>query len=331
MSNAMKTYRALLSSVLATAGVPALAQDAAGRGYPEKPVRLVVPFPAGGGADMMARQVAQKASEALGAQFIVDNRVGAGGVIGAEFASRAPADGYTLLQSSSSFMSIVPHINKLQYDPLTSFTPIILFGHAPNVLVVHPSLPVNSVKELINLARSRPGALSFASSGTGAMLHVTGELFMQRANVKLLHVPYKGAAPALIDTMSGQVTMLFVAYPVIASQVRAGKLKALAVTSLKRLSIVPDLPTMSEAALPGYESNVWWGLHGPAGIPAAVVNRLNVEIDKILRSPEIKQRLAENGAEPDGGSPAEFSAYQKKEFEKWGSVIRTAGIKAEKL
>ncbi|MBI1989081.1 MAG: tripartite tricarboxylate transporter substrate binding protein [Betaproteobacteria bacterium] len=326
--------RALASSVFAMAGASALAQHPAtglGRGYPEKPVRLVVPFPPGGAADIMARQVAQKLTDALGAQFIVDNRAGAGGAIGAEYVSRAVPDGYTLLQSSASFMSINPHINtKLRYHPLTSFTPVILIGHAPNVLAEHPSLPVKSVKDLIGLAKARPGVLSFASSGTGTILHLTGEWFMQRANIRMLHVPYKGAAPAVIDTLAGQVTMLFAAYPSIAAQERAGKLKALAVTSLTRLDIAPHLPTMAEAAaLPGFESNQWWGISGPAGLPAAIVTRLNAELDRILRGADIKQRFAVDGAEPDGGAPNDFAVYLRNDHGKWGEVIKTAGIKGE--
>lgn len=298
--------------------------------YPAKPVRVVVPFPPGGAADIVGRQVAQKLTDAFGAQFIVDNRAGAGGAIGAEYVSRAVPDGYTLLQSSASFMSINPHMNtKLQYHPLTSFSPVILIGHAPNVLAAHPSLPVKSVKDLIGLARARPDALSFASSGTGTILHLTGEWFMQRANIRMLHVPYKGAAPAVIDTLAGHVTMLFAAYPSIAAQARAGKLNALAITSLTRLEIAPHLPTMAEAALPGFESNQWWGISGPAGMPAAIVARLNAEFDRILHGADIKQRFAADGAEPDGGTANDFAVYLKNDYGKWGKVIKTAGIKGE--
>ena len=298
--------------------------------YPAKPVRIVVPFPPGGAADIMARQVAQKLGDALGAQFIVDNRAGAGGAIGAEYVSRAVPDGYILLQSSASFMSINPHMNaRLQYHPLTSFSPVILIGHAPNVLATHPSLPVRSVKDLIGMARARPDALSFASSGTGTILDLTGERFIQRAKIRMLHVQYKGAAPAVVDTLAGQVTMLFAAYPSIAAQARTGKLNALAITSLKRLDIAPHLPTMAEAALPGFESNQWWGISGPAEMPEPIVIRLNAELDRVLRGADIKQRFAADGAEPDGGTATEFAVYLKNDHEKWGKVIRTAGIKGE--
>ncbi len=207
--------------------------------YPEKPVRVVVPFPPGGAADIIARHVTQKLSVAFGTQFIVDNRSGAGGAMGTEAVARASPDGYTLLMASSSTMAINPHIAaKAAYDPLIGFTPIILIGYAPNVLVVHPSVPAKTVKELISIAKARPGALAYASNGTGTLSHLTGELFVQRAVIQLLHVPYKGAAPAVIDTMAGQVSLLFAAYPSIAGQERAGKLRALAVTSAKRVALV---------------------------------------------------------------------------------------------
>ncbi len=300
-----------------------------GQGYPEKPVRVVVPFPAGGGIDIIARHVTQKLSEAFGMQFVVDNRGGAGGAIGTENVARAAPDGYSLLFSSTSPMSINPHINKVKYDPLTSFAPVSMIGFAPEVLVVHPSLPVKGVKELIAMGKARPGALSFASSGVGTIIHVTAEMFAQRAGIKMLHVPYKGAAPAVIDTVSGNVTMLFAAYPSISGQLRAGKLKALAITSLKRLNIVPELPTVAESALPGFESNQWWAVSGPAGMPTGVVTRLNSEVDRLLRTDDIKKRFALEGAEPVGGSPAELAAYIKNDFEKWGAVIRAVGIKGE--
>lgn len=298
--------------------------------YPEKPVRVVVPFPAGGAADIVARQVAQKLGEGFGTQVIVDNRGGAGGAIGAEHVARAAADGYTLLFASSSVLSINPHFGaKSPYDPIRSFTPVILIGHAPNVLVVHPSVPAKSVKELIALAKARPNALAFASNGTGTLSHLSGELFMQRAGVKMLHVPYKGAAPAVIDIIAGNVSVLFAAYPSVSGQERAGKLKALAVTSAKRIEIAPTLPTVAEAALPGFESSQWWGMYGPAGLPAALVSRLNAELDKVLRAADIKKRLAADGAVPAGGTPQDLAAYHKADYAQWGKVVKSAGIKGE--
>lgn len=294
--------------------------------YPEKPVRTIVPFPPGGAADIVARHVAQKLSESFGVQFIVDNRAGAGGAIGAEAVARSGPDGYTLLFASSSAMSINPHIlPKATYDPLKSFTPIGIIGHSPNVLVMHPSVPARSVKELIALGRAKPESLAYASNGTGTLSHLTGELFMQRAGVKLLHVPYKGGAPAVIDTVAGQVSLLFAAYPTIAGQMRAGKLRGIAVTSAKRVGVAPELPTVAET-LPGFESSQWWGAYGPAGMPAAIANRLNAELNKVLRTDDTKKRLAPDAVDPAGGSPEDLTRYLKEDFEKWGKVIRAAKI-----
>jgi tripartite-type tricarboxylate transporter receptor subunit TctC len=298
--------------------------------YPDKPVRVVVPFPAGGAADIVARQVVQGLSSGFGTQFIVDNRAGAGGAIGAEVVARAAPDGQTLLFASSSALSINPHIGaKLPYDALRDFTPVVLVGFAPNVLVIHPSVPAKSVKELIAFARTKPGALNFASNGSGTLSHLTGELFMQRAGIKMVHVPYKGAAPATIDTMAGNVSVLFAAYPSVSAQERSGRLRALAVTSAKRVAVAPNLPTVAEAALPGFESSQWWGLYGPAGLPAPIVNRLNAEANKVLKTPDMKKRLAGDGADPAGGTPQELGAYHRADYEKWAKVVKAAGIKAE--
>jgi tripartite-type tricarboxylate transporter receptor subunit TctC len=317
----------LLRSITAACAI-GIAPHAASQAYPDRPVRAIVPFPAGGAADIVARHVAQKLTEALGVQIIVDNRAGAGGAIGAEFVARAAPDGYTLLLASSSAMSINPHIMvKPTYDALRSFAPIAIIGYSPNVLVVHPSVPARTVKELIAVARARPDSLSYASNGAGTLSHLTGELFAQRAGVKLLHVPYKGAAPAVIDTMAGQVSMLFAAYPSIAGQWRAGKLRAMAVTSAKRVSAAHELPTIAEAALPGFESTQWWGAYGPAGLPASVVSRLNAEINKILRTDDIKKRFAPDAVEPAGGTPEDLARYLREDYERWGKVIRAAGIR----
>ncbi len=299
-----------------------------GQAYPEKAVRIIVPFPAGGAADIIARHVAQRLSGAFGVQFVVDNRGGAGGALGTEMAARAVPDGYTLLIASSSSMSINPHITKTAYNPITSFTPIILVGYTTNGLVAHPSVPARTVKELIAVAKAKPQSLTFASNGTGTLSHLTGELFMQRAGVSLLHVPYKGAAPAVIDTMAGQTSLLFAAYPSIVVQVASKKLNALAVTSAKRIEFAPDLPTVAET-LPGFESDQWWGFYGPAGLPQAIVMKLNAEANRILRSPEIKQRLATDGALPRWGTPADLAAYLKADFDRWGAVVKKAGIKAD--
>ena len=298
--------------------------------YPEKPVRVIVPFPAGGAADIVARQVAQGLATNVGGQFLVDNRAGAGGAIGAELVARAQPDGYVLLFASSSAISIGPHIGaKSPYDALRDFTPIVLIAFAPNVLVVHPSLPAKSVKDLIAVAKARPGELNFASNGSGTLSHLTGELFMQRAGIKMVHVPYKGAAPAVVDTMAGNVTVLFAAYPSVAAQARAGRLRALAVTSAKRAEIAPELPTVAEAALPGFESSQWWGLYAPAGLSGSIVGRLNAETNKVLKTEDVRKRLAADGAEAAGGTPAQLAAFHKADFEKWAKVVKAAGVKPD--
>jgi tripartite-type tricarboxylate transporter receptor subunit TctC len=304
--------------------------SASAQTYPEKPVRVVVPFPAGGAADIVARQIAQGISANLRAQFIVDNRAGAGGAIGADIVTRAVPDGYTLLFASSSALSINPHLGgKLPYDALRDFTAIVLVGYAPNVLVIHPSVPAKSVKDLIAVARAKPGALNFASNGPGTLSHLTGELFNLRAGVKMVHIPYKGAAPAVIDTMAGNVSVLFAAFPSVTGQVRAAKLRALAVTSAKRAEIAPELPTVAEAALPGFESTQWWGLYGPAGLSTPIVNRLNTEANKVLKTNDVRKRLAADGAEAAGGTPQQLASYHKADYEKWAKVVKAADIKGE--
>jgi tripartite-type tricarboxylate transporter receptor subunit TctC len=314
-----------MACAIAPATTPVSAQS-----YPEKPVRVVVPFPPAGAADIVTRHVAQMLSSAFGMQFTVDNRAGAGGAVGTDHVAHAAPDGYTLLNASSSSMSINPHIGAgTPYDPLRSFAPVILIGYAPNVLTVHPSLPAKSVRELIAFAKARPGTLNIASNGSGTISHLTAELFMQRALIKMVHVPYKGAAPATIDLMTGQVAILFAAYPSVSAQLQAGRLKALAVTSAQRIGIAPQLPTVAESALPGFESSQWWGLFGPAALPSAIVTRLNTELNKILPTADIRKRFAADGAEPGRGTPDDLAVYLRNDYEKWGKVIRTAGIKGE--
>ncbi|HEX4326348.1 MAG TPA: tripartite tricarboxylate transporter substrate binding protein [Burkholderiales bacterium] len=306
-----------------------LATAAQAQTYPDKPVRVVVPFPAGGAVDIVARHLAQKLSESLPAQFIVDNRAGAGGAIGTEQVARSAPDGYTLLLASSSSLSINPHLTlKQSYNPFTDLAPVIFLGYAPNVLVAAPSLPAKSLKELIELAKAKPESLTFASNGAGTVSHLTGEWFAQRLGVKILHVPYKGAAPAVIDTIAGQTSFLFAVFPSVSNHVKSGKLRALAVTSAKRMPGEPDLPAIAEI-LPGFESIQWWGLYGPAGLPQPIVARLNGELNKILRSADIKQKFAADGAVPSWGTPAELATYLKTDSERWAGVIKAAGIKPE--
>jgi tripartite-type tricarboxylate transporter receptor subunit TctC len=321
----MQSRAALLAAIALTAQAAAAAQA-----YPEKPVRVVVPATAGGALDVVARQLMQKLGESLNAQFIVDNRGGAAGSIGAENVARAAADGYTLMFASSSVLAINPTLGaKTSYDILRNFAPVILVGYAPNVLAVHPSLPARTVKELIAIAKAKPGTLAFASNGAGTLSHLTAALFMQQARIDMLHVPYKSAAPAVIAAAAGEVPVIFSAYPSVSTQIQAGKLRGLDVTSAKRIAAAPALPTIAEAALPGFESTQWWGFYAPAGTPADIVARLNREMNLILATADTRKRLAAEGAEPAGGSPSDLGAYHRAYYERWEKVIRAAGIKAD--
>ena len=307
----------------------ALAPPAAAQTYPAKPVRIIVPFPPGGGTDLFARAIAQKLGATLGQQFVVDNRSGAGGMIGSDLVAKAAPDGYTLLVTSSSTHSINPHLTRKPiYEPIRDFAPVSLIASAPNLLVVHPSLPVRSVKELVAFAKSRPGQLNYASNGTGTLSHLTGELFKLRTGVNLVHVPYKGGPPALLDLVSGQVTSLFTAVPTALGHMRAGRLRALAVTGEKRLAALQDIPAVAETVT-GFESSQWWGLFGPSALPADLVARLNAEVEKIVRDSEVRSRFAAEGADAAGGSPAEFAAFFKADHEKWRKVVTEAGIRPE--
>lgn len=316
-------FRMLVAGFVLLGSVASAAQ-----GYPAKPIRIIVPFPAGGGTDIMARTMGDKISAALGQQTLVDNRTGAGGTLGADLAAKSTPDGYTLLVTSSSALVIGPNLmQKPPYDPLRSFSPIVIISSAPNVLVIHPSVPAKNVQELITLARQRPGLLNYASNGAGTLSHLTGELFSQRTGIKMVHIPYRGAPPAVIDTMAGNVSLLFSAYPTVSVQIQAKRLRALAVTSSKRASIAPDLPSIAET-LPGFESNQWWGMFGPAGMPSEVVNRLNASVQQALTMADVRKRLAADAAEPIGGSAAECEKFLHEDFEKWRKVIKDAGIKA---
>jgi tripartite-type tricarboxylate transporter receptor subunit TctC len=301
---------------------------ATAQSYPAKPVRIIVPFPAGGGADIMARTIADKIGTALGQQFIVDNRTGAGGTLGSDLVAKSAPDGYTLLVSSSSPMVIGPNLmQKPPYDPLRSFSSIIIISSAPNVLVIHPSVPVKNVKELITLAQQRPGQLNYASNGAGTLSHLTGELFSQRTGIKMVHVPYRGAPPAVIDTVAGNVSLLFSAYPTVSVQVQNKRLRALAVTGGKRASVAPELPSIAET-LPGFESSQWWGMFGPAGLSSEAVNRLNASAQQALTLADVRKRLAADAADPVGGSAAEAEKFLQEDHAKWAKVIRDAGVKA---
>ena len=306
----------------------AFAAAAAAQDYPAKPVRLIVPFPPGGVNDLAARIVATQLSERLGKQFIVENRGGAGGVAGTELAANAPKDGYTLLITSIA-STVTPHLTKLSYEPVKSFTPVSMLVSVPTVLVVHPDLPAKSVKELIALAKAKPGDLQYSSSGIGASLHLAGELFKMTAGVDILHVPFKGAGPAMIDTMGGHTKVGFGSITSAIPHIRSGKLRALGIGDKRRSAALPDVPTIDEAALPGYEAGNWIGLVAPAGTPAPVVERLHKEIAAILDTPEAQKQFANEGAEVVKISPAEFGAFMQSELAKWGRVVKESGIKAQ--
>jgi tripartite-type tricarboxylate transporter receptor subunit TctC len=317
---------------LPAAGLAALLAAGAGwaqQPYPSKPIRVIVAFAPGGIADFAARSVSQKLSESLGVPVVVENRPGAGGITGAEVVAKSPPDGYTLLVTSISH-TINPSVRKsLPFDAVRDFTPVTLITDAPNFLVVHPSLPVKSVKELIALARARPGQITYASSGTGTSTHLSGELFKSLARIDIVHVPYKGGGPAVIDLVGGHVQMMFSTLPSVLQQVRAGKLRGLAVTGARRFPAAQEFPTMIEAGVAGFEVSGWSGMFAPAGAPREAVSRLAAEIGKILRAPELKERFFVQGAEPVGNTPEEFAAFVNSEIAKWKKVVEASGMQAD--
>ncbi len=306
------------------------APKSAGQPYPVKPIRLIVPFPVGGGVDGVARIAFARVSESLGHQTVIDNRSGSGGIIAAETAARAAPDGYTLFFGTTATQAITPHYyKKLAYDPLKDFAPINLIAGAGYILVVHPSVPAQSVKEFVALAKAKPGTLNYSSSGNGTVLHLTTELFRSMAGINLVHVPYKGAAPALTDLLSGQVQLTFNPASVMLPHIRSNRVRALGVTSVKRTPLAPELPTIAEAGVPGYEASGWYAVLAPAGTPAPVIARLNRELMNALADKEVKERFAATGVEPIGTTPEQFAAYMRDEFIKWGKVVKATGAKVE--
>jgi len=314
---------ALMLGALAITATDTLAQKS---GYPDKPIRFVVPFPPGGGTDIMARAMAQKLSEAFGQSVVVDNRGGAGGTIGAEIAAKAAPDGYTMIMVSGSY-AVNAGLYKLAYDPLNGIDTVSLLGTTPFILAVNPSVPAKSVKELIALAKAKPGALNYASTGTGGITHMTTELFRLMASVNIVHIPYKGTGPALTDVIGGQVQMIFGAILATLPHVKSGKLRGLAVTGAKRSDAAPDLPTVAEAGVPGYEVTLWYGVWGPQGLPKEVIARWNAELVKAVNSPDMKARLAAEGLDAVGSTPEQFRAHLKAEIAKWAKVIKDADVK----
>ncbi len=297
--------------------------------YPSKPIRLIVPFPPGGSVDPIARLVGQKLTEAWGQQVIIDNRPGGNGVIGTEIVAKAPPDGHTLIMVTTNFIINPALVAKLPYDSVRDLAPVALLASAPLVLVVHPSVPATSVKDLVALAKSRPGELNYASSGNGTAGHLAGVLLGTAAGNKLTHIPYKSSAPALIDLISGQVQMLFVSSPSVRPHVDAKRLRALAVTSAKRSSLLPQQPTVSESGLPGYQITQIFGMLAPGATPPALVEKLNTVLNRALKTPDVVERLRADGAEAVGGSPESFALYIKSEIPKWIRIIRQSGARVD--
>jgi tripartite-type tricarboxylate transporter receptor subunit TctC len=317
----------LLASLVAACALVAPAAHAQSA-YPNKPIRLVVPFPAGGATDIFARAVSQKLGEKLGATIIVDNKPGAGGAIGSDIVAKSPADGYTLLLATTSTHSIGPSFGKLPYDAVADFTPISHVGNAPSIMVVPNNAPAKSVKEWIEYARKNPGKLNYASSGNGTVVHLTSEYFKAQAGLFLVHIPYRGTALAIPDLVSGKVDLLFDSLPSGLPHVKEGRLRALGITSLKRSPLLPDLPAISET-VPGFEAITWFGMYGPKGLPPELVAKINHGINQALQEADVKDRLARLGIEPVGGTPQQFAAMAAADSAKWKKIITDRRITPE--
>jgi tripartite-type tricarboxylate transporter receptor subunit TctC len=302
---------------------------AAAQDWPDHAIRMIVPFPAGGSADTLARLLGQTISQHLAQPIVVDNRPGAGGNIGTEFVAKSPPDGYTFLMTPSSFASQPSLYSKLTWDPVRDFAPVALIATTPNILVVNTAVPAHSVQELVALAKTQPGRLSYASGGVGATNHLAGELFKRMTGTDIVHIPYRGNPLAVVDVMNGQVTMMFDFMITSLPHVKEGKLRALAVTGAKRSPQVPNLPTVSEAGVPGYEASTWFAVMAPAGTPQPMIAKLNREINAALKQPDIDARLTELGAEPLGGTPDDAAKLLKGEIAKWADVIKAAHIQIE--
>ena len=331
MSQAKLIFMAAVAAMLyaATSALAQISSAGSGATYPAKPIRVIVGFPPGSGADITARVIGAKAGEALAQQVIVDNRPGAASNIAAELSAKAPPDGYTLFIGTVANTINATLYPKLPFDFARDFAPVALTTAAPNVLVVHPSVPAKSVKELVALAKGRPGQLNFASSGTGTAPHLSGELFKALAGVNLVHIPYKGSPPAVTDLMAGEVALMFSPSSTVLPHVKSGRLRALAVTTASRLPSLPDLPTVAESGLKGYETITWFGFVAPAKTPPAVVTRHNAEIVKVLALPDVRNQFGIQGIEVLGGTPEQFASTIRDEIAKWAKVIRLSGAKAE--
>ena len=321
----MTLLRTVSTVILSALAVSAVADD-----YPNKAIRLIMPYPVGGSIDIAGRMVAQRLADNLGQAVVVDNRTGAGGIVGTETGARAAPDGYTVLMGGVGTLALSPSLQKnLPYDPNKDFTPVTLLVTIPYVVVVQPSFKAANIRELIALAKAKPNEINYGSGGSGSAPHLAAELFKTMADVRITHVPYKGSTPAITDTMSGQVQLTFTGIPSVMTQMKAGRLRPIGVTSLKRTAALPEVPTIAESGVPGYEVNPWFGVLLPARTPQPLVSRLNAEILKVLQLPATRERFAAEGFEAVGNTPAQLAAYIKAEQIKWGKVIKDAGIKAD--
>jgi tripartite-type tricarboxylate transporter receptor subunit TctC len=319
-----RTITVLILALAAVAGV------SSAQNYPSRPIRFIVPFPPGGGNDVMARIIGQKFTDAFGQQVVIDNRGGAGGNIGTETAARAAPDGYTLFLGGVGSHGTNPGLqSKLPYDPIKDFAPVSQIASASLVVVANPGLPAKTIGELVQYAQSRPGQINYASSGTGSIAHLSVELFNAMAKIKLQHVPYKGTGPALTDLLSGQVQLLFNSALSMLPQIRANRVRALAVTSATRITPLPEVPTLAEAGVPGYDATSWYGVLAPARTPRAIINKLHAEVAKAVRAPDLRDRLLNEGAIPVGNTPEQFAVFIQRELERWAKVIKDAGIRVE--
>ncbi|HEY0823383.1 MAG TPA: tripartite tricarboxylate transporter substrate binding protein [Ramlibacter sp.] len=322
--------RFTLGGLALAAAAVAAPLGAHAQAYPSKPITIVVPFAAGGTTDILARVIGQALNKELGQSVVVDNRAGAGGNIGAQFAAKAVPDGYTLFMGTVGTHAINQSLyKKLTFDPVKDFAPLTRVAMVPNLLVANPGKPYKNVKELIAYAKANPGRVNFGSSGSGSSIHLSGELFNALAKVDMVHVPYKGSAPAVTDLVGGQIDVMFDNMPSAIQHVRSGRLRALAVTTAKRSPELPQVPTIAEAGVPGYEATSWFGMFAPAGTPAPVVSRLNAALVKVLADPEVKKKLAEQGAEPYAEKPEQFAEFIRKEAAKWSKVVKESGASAD--
>jgi tripartite-type tricarboxylate transporter receptor subunit TctC len=314
---------------LAALAILGLVTGAGAQDYPNRPITLVVPFPPGGSTSIVARIIADKMSESLGQQIVIDNRGGAGGTIGSRAVAKSPGDGYTILLGYTGTLAIGPSLYpNVGYDPRKDFAPIGMIGHAPNSLVVHPSFPARSVKELVDYAKANPGKVQYGSAGVGTVSHVSGEYFASAAGLTLAHVPYRGTGPALADLLGGHIPIAFAPIPATHANIDSGKLRGLAVTSGKRSSLVPDIPTIAESGVPEFEASLYYGLVAPPGTPRPIIARLNNELNTALASEDVRKRLATDGAEPVPGSPEDYARHIDRDETKWSKVVKSSGAKA---